>query len=706
MPADVDTVGFGSFRFDLRNGLLFRNGREVPLPPRALGVLALLVRRSGQVVTKQELLDAVWKGVIVEEASLKEAISSLRQILGDDPRQPVYIQTIHRRGYRFLATPDVAVSPTEASSGQSSGSGGRGSVPRRRVAPVMAAVLIAGALIGCAWWWHLRARSQPVGAVLRFTISPPGGDTLANMDTPIVAMARDGSRFAFVTRHGDTTLLYLRRLDRPAPMLIAGSAGAEAPFFSPDGRWLGFCADGMLKIVQIGRGAPISLTPLRDCEGASWGRAGSIVFGSESGLWSIAASGGTPTPLTRVNAADGEVGHWWPDILPDGAIVFTVWKSVLNDAQLAILRPGARTYRIIYKGGSDPHYLPGRLVVAEESGAATLPFDLSSGTIRGAPLAADGHVAVETFMGVAQIAVAANGSRVSFAGSGRAYSASLDWADAAGRITPSGLPTRAYGDAALSRNGKWLAATINGAHSHDVWVGNLKRGSLIRLTAHGLNSDPIWSPNGRWVTYASTLRGQVSIWRRRADGSGAPHLLMAGTEPRWPNSYSPDGSRLAYTFSTSSQGDSLGILELEGRRGAVSLADAPGNQTDAQISPDGRWLAYLSDASGRFPGDYQVFLRALPRPGPAWPISIGSGEDPFWAPNGRILYYQDGNVIWAVSLGFSTVPVKPVIGTPRKLFVMPGVQLCGVSPDGKHLLLIVPKHPGHPSNRILVEVHA
>lgn len=694
-------VRFGSFRFDIDNGLLYRDGREVPLPPRALGVLTLLVRRSGQVVGKQELLDAVWKGVVVEEASLKEAISSLRQTLGDDPRQPVYIQTIHRRGYRFVATPDVEEADNDATSAHLRATPARGFPYRRTIVATAAAILIAVALTVPAWWRRSRPGSAQPGQLLRFVVRSPPDTVMADLDTPVLAMTRDGSRFAFAARHGDTTFLYLRKLDQPSPVLVAGSQGARAPFFSPDGKWLGFCADDELKIVQPGSGAPISLTPLSGCEGASWGPHGRIVFGSDSGLWSISAGGGTPTPLTHVNASRGEVGHWWPQYLPDGSILFTVWKSVLNHAQLALLRAGARTYRIIYHGASDPQYLPGRLVVAEESGVATLPFDASTGVIRGAPLSTDARVAVNRFTGIAQIAVAANGSRVSFVGSGQPYDAHIDWGNAQGQLAPSGLPPRAYGDAALSSDGKWAAVTIYGADSHDVWIGNLAHGSLVRLTTRGLNSGPIWSPDGRWVTYASTARGQMSIWRRRSDGSGTEQLLNSGAQPRWPDSYSPHGSRLVFTFTTADQQVKLGILPLGGRRRASSLMHASGNQDDAQFSPNGRWIAYLSDASGRFPGDYQVFLRPFPGPGPAWPISIGSGEDPLWAPDGRTLYYQKGNSVWAVSVHLST---PPVIGEPRKLFSKPGVLLCGVSPDGKRLLLIVPDHDDDLSDRIMVEV--
>ncbi len=684
------SVSFGPFRFDPANGLLYDGGREIPLPPRALGVLALLVERRGHVVSKQELLDTVWRDVAVEEASLKEAISTLRQALGDDPKQPRYIRTVHRRGYRFVAATTVepdAAHPSPAGTF-------RWSVP---------ALLLAGLLLGglAATWWH--ATHVPRGrAPVRFAVTPPGGDELAGTESPAVAIAPDGNTFAFVARHGEIDRLYLRTLDSPEPRVVAGSEHAQTPFFSPDGSWIGFCAGGTLAITPVAGGAVTALAHTRDCEGANWGPGDAIVYGSDTGLWSVPARGGAAQPLTHIDPAKGEIGHWWPRVLPDGSMLFTVWRTALDDSEIALLRPGETRYEVVFTGGSDAHYLPdGRLLIARGGGAVTLPFDTATGSVTGPPVATGTRVLVSSFMGFAQLAVAANGTRVLMSGA-PAAAAHVGWLDENGAVTDTGLPVRDYRNAALSADARHVAVTINAADHYDVWIGDLARGSLTRLTSAGRNTEPVWSPEGERVACAHSGDGPFAIVRRRADGGGEPEALATGDEPVYPMDFSADGRLLAFGRMSAGGGEDIWITDLTGARESRPFLETPANESDARFSPDGRWIAYTTDASGRSPGDYQIFLRTFPDTGRAWPVSVGSGQEPVWAADGRAIYYQDRGRILKVPLDTSSD--EPVIGTPAELARADHMLLRGVAPEDDRLLVLRNDDPGRAPRRLLVDV--
>lgn len=686
---DSATVSFGAFRFDLANGLLRDAGGEIPLPPRAIAVLTLLVRRRGHVVGKKELLDTVWKDVTVEEASLKEAISALRQALGDDPKQPLYIQTVHRRGYRFVAETVIDEPAVPRTAGTKRG--------RSSWAAALAVGVVAGAAGG--WWWR-SAIPVPAGPPIRFVIAPPAGDTF-EVNLPAVAVTRDGRLLAFVAGHGETDHLYLRKLAAAAPVLVADSDNALTPFFSPDGQWVGFCSAGALKITPVAGGAVTTLANGTDCEGASWGPNGRIVFGGDDGLWSVSAEGGAPKRLTRI-AGGGETGHWWPEVLPDGSVLFTVWHTVLNDAEIALLRPGAGDYRIVFTGGSDPHYLPdGRLLVARQGGATVLPFDLSTGEVTGPPVASGAHVLVDSFMGFAQFAVAADGTRATITGA-PAAAAHLVWADMSGNVSATALPARDYRNANLARDGRHAAVTINAPNNYDIWVGDLARGTLTRLTTQARNTVPVWSPEGRWIAYAYSGDGPFAIMYRRADGSGRPEELASGPEPPYPLDFSPDGHELVFGRMSSTDGEDLWMLALDGTGRAQAFLRTPANETGARFSPDGRWIAYMTDVSGRAPDDYQIFLRTFPDSGRAWPVSVGSGENPVWAPDGRTIYYQQGGWIMAVALRLTVG--TPGIGEPRRLFQSNRLLLKGIAPDGKHLLMIDSGATQRTPRQLLVEV--
>ncbi len=284
---------FGPFRFEAGNGV-WNGSSEVPLPPRALGILEALLAQPGSVVSKQALMDAVWRDSFVTEASLLEAIRVLRDALGDDRLRPSYIQTVHRRGYRFVA--DLATSPAEPSTTRSEPLVGAES-PGAEWRPLIAAgVAGATAMVGIALVFALYGQRPPAPRpTTRFTIALPE-DMAIDPFRGSVAVSNDGMRMVYAALQGGRSRLFLRTVDRDAPQVIEGSDGASDPFFSPDGQWVGFFAHGSLKKLRVEGGTPVPLCAARPGAGASWSTDKTIVFGGGpgGGLARVSQDGGEP----------------------------------------------------------------------------------------------------------------------------------------------------------------------------------------------------------------------------------------------------------------------------------------------------------------------------------------------------------------------------------------------------------------------------
>src|SRR5688572_5238410 len=332
---------FGPFAFDRQSRLLWRDGTEVALPPRVLGVLELLIDRAGQVVARQDLLDGVWKDAFVTDTSLAEAISFLRQALGDDPQAPRYIQTVHRRGYRFLAP--IAAPPE-----------GRTSSIWWEVLPWNAAVLSLAVLIAVSW--RAAPRPAPDAHVTRFEILLPPGISF-DRGARSLAVSVDGRTIAWSACAANSGIcsLYRRSVGRLDAVRLQGSENASAPFFSPDGRWIGFFADGKLKKIAASGGPPSVLADAPFAGGASWATDGRIAFaGTRAGGLSIVSDHGGPvTALTTPVRERGEFRHHDPSWLPnDSALAFTIASSPIpgTPGELAVFSMASRTWKTLRAG--------------------------------------------------------------------------------------------------------------------------------------------------------------------------------------------------------------------------------------------------------------------------------------------------------------------------------------------------------------------
>ncbi len=683
-----DLLAFGPYRFDRTNRILSKEDAELPLPPRVLGVLEHLVTRPGRVVSKRALMDAVWKDAVVTETSLTEAVSQLRQALADDPQQPAFVQTVHRRGYRFVASVTVdsarrgresllALDPEEETASGTEGGAGRLRWP----------LLAAGFAIGLAIAGAVRhAAPPPVPRVTRATLPLGLGDGAALGAAPSLAMTPDGSELVVVLTRGGRSQLYARALDRFDAAPLAGTEGATEPFVSPDGRWIGFFADGKLKKMPVGGGAPVTLCEAKVPLGASWGDDGTIVFahGEREGLFRVPATGGTPERLTRPDTAKGEIGHWWPEVLPGSAIVvFTIWPTAgLDQARLAAvpLKPGAGSPRTLLVGASYGRYAPtGHLVFLRKSRLMAARIAPRTGDLQGAAVGVLDGVTVNWFKGAAQLAFSRSGALAYLPGTHEVPAHGVVAVGRDGKEEPVPLPSRPFMNLDAVPDGSRVALTIHEGTGSDLWAADLPRHALTRLTFEAHNVEPVISPDGRRVAFASSRNGPMNLYAVDTDGRGGVERLLSSPLTQYPDAFSPDGRFLAYVECGPETGTDLWVLPLTGAREPQPLLRTRFDEESSSFSPDGRFLAYDSNETNRF----EIYVAPFPAMSPKWQVSVDGGFAPAWSRDGRELYYMTEGAVMAVPIG--TVPGFKA-GTPRRLLADPG--LVALTSAGTGLLVV------------------
>jgi serine/threonine-protein kinase len=590
--------------------------------------------------------------------------------------------------------------------------------PLRRFALVSASLFLIGGLAGAATVW-LTTRGTPP-QLARFEVMTTGSEALALGGlTRDIAISPDGT--GVVYRSGSSQL-FIRPIDQLKPTLLTASATSlpANPFFSPDGQWVGFHTPVGVWKVAVSGGPSLLVSQLAGVpRGASWGLDGTIVFAKEGepGLRRVSAGGGEATVLTRPDPGRGEASHIWPEFLPRGrAVLFTIEPpgGAGGAAQIAVLDLETGMSKILLRGGSDARYAPsGHLVYTAAGTLRAVPFDLDRLEVSGAPVPVIPDVATSG-AGGANFALADNGTLV-YAPAGTnstiAGPRTLVWVDRQGREEPIDAPPRSYLYPRLSPDGTRVALDIRDEQS-DIWLFDLTRNNLRRVTFDpGIDQFPVWTPDGRRIVFSTSRGGRSgrTISSQAADGSGFPEpLSRADDEIRFPTAISPDGTRLiimeADSGATGVTADIL-ALRLDGNGEVEPLIQTNAGERNAEISPNGRWLAYQSDESGRL----EVYVRPFPAVNSGkTQVSINGGGWPLWSRDGRELFYlgpdravmstrvEPGDT-WAGSTPTKIVN-NPYLKPPDALFG----RTYDVSPDGKRFLMIKPS-TGQTSSFILVQ---
>jgi Tol biopolymer transport system component len=575
-----------------------------------------------------------------------------------------------------------------------------------RIAIAAAAGMIVGAFVVLAVW-----QTQPAqmagGAAGVSRIPLDGPSDRSGAGRPVIALSPDGRRLVYAT----TRYLSVRAFEDLAPRPIPGTepvsvpAGARGysgiatqPILSPDGQAVAYFQGGQLKRISLAGGAPAVICACPNASGATWGRDGAILFGrgldegAEPGVWRVNAAGGT---ATRLIAADHGLSVLRPQLLPDGDhVLFTVTPGNDWEASSVVVQSIATGQRqVLVERAVDGRYTPsGHLLYGKEGVLHAQRFDPGRLEVSGTavPVVADVfHQTSAGAWGGFDYAVSDDGTLVYVPTAAAALRRVLAWVDRTGRIEDLATEPRAYQYPRLSPDHQRVALDVRD-QQNDVWVWDLARAGLARVTIGRRAGGPVlWTRDGQSVLFGPNIAGIINIHQQAVSG-GAPRRLTTSPNMQFADATTPDGASLIVSEQSGKNGFDLLLLPLGGSGGTPQdLIKTSFNEHNADISPDGKWIAYQSDESGRF----EVYVRPFPRVADGrWPVSVNGGTRPLWGRDGRELFYLDQSrrmtvvsVVSAPTLSF---------GQPQTLFETAQLGLEGqqrnfeLGPDGKRFLMV------------------
>jgi eukaryotic-like serine/threonine-protein kinase len=593
---------------------------------------------------------------------------------------------------------DEALDASEAS-GEPAGRAGGMSIAR--VAVIALAAAAAASLAGGAAVWRLT--TPPPGPVQRLSIAPPKGGVL-HLETnhQDVAITPDGSQVIYWNRTASgVNYFQIRPLAQFEGSILDAEPRARGMFLSPDGAWIGFqggapSGEGAaLMKVAIGGGTPALVARLdANLRGASWGADDTILFATArtaTGLHRVKAAGGTPEMLTTADGRNGEIDHLWPHLLPGGTHALFVIRRLNGPSDIGLLDLEARTWRVLVAGGTMPRYAPtGHIVYATGGMLNAIRFDLKTLATRGEPVRmVDGVVTKDS--GAADFDISTTGTLVYMPGSVAAPRFGLTWIDRAGTRAPLAVEERQYRELRISPDGRRVAATIEETGT-SLWVIDLERQTVSRLTPAGENgSSPVWSPDNRWLVYQRTPEGGDAgpgLFRIAASGTTAPEPLTAPPAGvrHTPTHWSADGRDIFFVETADRRVD---VMRLTLESGTVTpVLSGPEGAGGGQLSPDGRWLAYVSQATGRF----EVYIRPYPNvDDDRVQVTSSGARAPSWTSTGTelIVLDPDGDPL---SIPVSAPGGRLTLGKPSRIVAIEETGRDGtlaIAPDGTRFLIRV-----------------
>ncbi len=489
---------------------------------------------------------------------------------------------------------------------------------------------------------------------------------------PDFAFSPDGRSMAIAAITEAGRSLFVRDLESLEARELSGTSNAWTPFYSPDGEWIGYFADRGMRKVSTRGGAPLTLADeVSQARGGSWSEDGFIYYtpGTTTGIWRVTAEGGGREQLTEPSAeAPAERSHRWPQALPDGrSVLMTVQPqgSNFNDANLAVLDLATREIEIVHRGGSMGRYLPtGHLVFVREGTLYAAPFDLEAREIRRPPAPVLEGVVFGPGYGGADFATSPGGTLIYLEGEAEALGQlELLRVQPDGTAEPLSATRRAYRNPRISPDeATVLFVDAPQAANQDIWSLDLERDVATRLTFDETGDfGPVWSPDGTRFAFASRRAGQANIWVKRVEGtSEAEPLTTEGGLFQVPMDWSPDGRHILF-FQVDAGANvytlDVGTLEVE------PYLDSEFEEGSSKFAPNGRWVAFRSDESGRD----EVYIRPFPLAAGKWQVSAGGGSEPVWSSDGRVVYYRgDDRKLYAADVTEEGSSLR--VGSPRPVF--------------------------------------
>jgi Tol biopolymer transport system component len=551
--------------------------------------------------------------------------------------------------------------------------------------------------------------AAPPPSAMRLSVELGAGLPLAPVNLQFgeaVVLSPDGTTLAFVAQDGpdDRARIYVRRLEQIDAVPLAGTEGAVIPFFSPDGQWLAFFAGGQLRKIPVTGGGAVSLARAENQRGGWWTDDGMIAFAPDrtagSRLMRVAADGGEPEELLP---AGGEPMQLWPQVLPGGKVVLYTGAETqgsYNDADLVVRPLSGGAPKVVLRGGYHGRYLAsglaapqhrgGHLVYIHDGTLFAVPFDLDRLEVNGTPVPVLQNVGANSITGGAQFSVSNAGLLAYVPGRTVGGATPLQWLDRAGVATATAVPPQNWFNLSIAPDGRRIAMEVRDA-AFDIWVHDLERGTLARMTADpAQDSRPVWTPDSRRIAFGSMRENSKvnNLFWQPADGSGAATRLTTSANAQQPGSWHPSGKFLLFEEAHPETGLDLMVLPMSGddQRGwtpgtARAVSNERGRQWDPAFSPDGRWFAYSSDESGRA----EIYVRPFPGPGGKWQASTGQGTVPTWSRvKAELLYGNDGEIMVVpfTVQGETFQTGKPLPWSPGRYAFRGPNRMFDLHPDG------------------------
>jgi serine/threonine protein kinase len=535
-------------------------------------------------------------------------------------------------------------------------------------------------------------------AVVRSSILPPAGATflLMAVESGPPVLSPDGTRLVFSARDDKgKVMMYVRPLNSTTAQLLPGTEEGMYPFWSPDGRQIGFFASSKLRRVAAEGGPPQTVCDAMSGRGGAWSKDGVIVFTptTSSILMRVPAVGGTPEPASQLDRSKGENSHRWPFFLPDGKH-FLFWTRTFQGVQdnaLDVGELGSLHAKELMKSESMAEYASGHLLFMREATLMARPFNPSTFEFSGEAVPVAEHIAINGAVTRAVFSASENGRMVYESGE-TAGNWNLQWVGRDGKPAGTVAEPDRYFYPALSPDGARLAVNLfNGTQgTQAVWVFDLARGTKTRLTFGPTSQfSPAWSPDGKTIFYQSNVGAGIQIYSKASDGSGSDQTVIESKdgEESTPRP-SPDGRYLVYLRRTGTQPLEVWALPLFGDRQPIPVVQNTFLKAGPAVSPDGKWLAYSTNESGR----NEVYITAFPGGGAKWQVSTSGGWAAHWRRDGKELFFLDSaDKIVAVDVSLSGT--APQLGVPHVLFQASAIQRQNgpfdVTADGKKFLVNV-----------------
>jgi serine/threonine-protein kinase len=582
--------------------------------------------------------------------------------------------------------PDASLLPSATGSGVS-----------RRAFGISLAIAVVLAVSTCIFAW-LANRPGPVVStpMVSLSVIDDSGHPVpapALLNGPVLAIAPDGSRLAFLAVGRGQTKLFVRELSDAEAHGLPGTHGAVAPFFSPDGRRIGFMSQGILRTVTVDGAPPRDVCPAPGFRGGCWTEGDEIVFAAsmDSALSRVPASGGTPRPLTRLDRERQEVNHRMPEALPGGRFVlFLIRRTAAPYAyQIGLVDVLTGESRVVTREEvGHARYADGFLFCSQRDGSVSaVPFYLSSMQVTGRPVTVLTGVRTAPLYGTSNFAIAQDGTLAYVPGDAGAAQARVVWIDREGTVTPA-LPTRRrFTVPRLSPAGRYLLVGIADP-APDIWRYDLKQDppTRLRLTRDGGSILSEWSPDSDSLCFSSGRSGRMQMYRTLADGAGEPALVQPSPHSQFPSSWSPDGRLLAYMEHRPETGFDVWIKALDEESEPWPITDEPFDETEPAFSPDSKWVAYVSAESGT----EEVYVKAASGKGGRYPVSVGGGINAVW--RGDEIFYRRGDEMMVVK-----VTTDPEFATQGSKALFRGLastwipaRMYDVDADGQRFIVTLP----------------